>query len=86
MTNPFDDPDGTFLVLVNDEGQHSLWPAFAAVPAGWTVAHDRDSRQACLDYVNANWTDMRPRSLIDAMDRDRSRSPGGGPAGAGVTT
>lgn len=22
--NPFDDPDGTFVVLVNDEDQHSL--------------------------------------------------------------
>ena len=68
MTNPFDDDDGTFLVLVNDEGQHSLWPAFAAVPAGWAVAHDRDSRQACLDYVDANWTDMRPRSLVASME------------------
>ncbi|MEU6753945.1 MbtH family protein, partial [Spirillospora sp. NPDC046719] len=36
MTNPFDDPDGTFLVLVNAEGQHSLWPEFADVPSGWT--------------------------------------------------
>jgi MbtH protein len=67
MTNPFDDPDGTFLVLVNDEGQHSMWPAFAAVPAGWTVVHERDTRQACLDYVDAHWTDMRPRSLVAAM-------------------
>jgi MbtH protein len=24
--NPFDDPDGEFLVPVDDEGQHSLWP------------------------------------------------------------
>lgn len=23
-TNPFDDTDGRFVVLVNDEGQHSL--------------------------------------------------------------
>lgn len=30
-TNPFEDPQGTFLVLVNDENQHSLWPAFAEV-------------------------------------------------------
>ncbi|MEU9487426.1 MbtH family protein [Streptomyces decoyicus] len=35
--NPFDDPGGRYLVLVNDEDQHSLWPAFAEVPAGWTV-------------------------------------------------
>jgi hypothetical protein len=32
--NPFDDPDGTFVVLVNDEDRHSPWPAGMAVPAG----------------------------------------------------
>jgi MbtH protein len=37
MANPFDDNDGTFLVLVNAEGQHSLWPSFAPVPPGWDV-------------------------------------------------
>ncbi|MFG2091539.1 MULTISPECIES: MbtH family protein [unclassified Spirillospora] len=67
MTNPFEDPDATYVVLVNDEGQHSLWPSFAEVPAGWTVAKDEDTRQACLDYINDNWTDMRPKSLIEAM-------------------
>ncbi|GAA3959095.1 MbtH family protein [Actinomadura viridis] len=67
MTNPFEDPDGTYLVLVNDEGQHSLWPSFAQVPAGWTVAKDEDGRQACLDYIEEHWTDMRPASLIEAM-------------------
>ncbi len=67
MTNPFEDADGTYLVLINDEGQHSLWPAFIEVPAGWAVTHPQDTRQACLDYINQNWTDMRPQSLIDAM-------------------
>jgi MbtH protein len=68
MTNPFEDPDGTYLVLVNAENQHSLWPEFADVPAGWTVAFGPSSRQACLDHVEANWTDMRPKSLAEAMD------------------
>ncbi|MFR9731931.1 MbtH family protein [Saccharopolyspora sp. MS10] len=63
MTNPFDDQDGTFAVLVNDEEQHSLWPSFAAVPAGWRVALDGVSRQAALDHVAEHWTDLRPRSL-----------------------
>jgi len=66
-TNPFENPDGTYLVLVNDEGQHSIWPAFAAVPAGWTVALDETTRQAALDHVGEHWTDMRPRSLASAM-------------------
>ncbi|CAM2882925.1 MbtH family protein [Saccharomonospora xinjiangensis] len=63
MTNPFDDAEGRFLVLVNDEDQHSLWPSFADVPDGWRVVFGEDSRQACLDYVETNWTDLRPASL-----------------------
>ncbi|MEU5811997.1 MbtH family protein [Streptomyces sp. NPDC047718] len=71
MTNPFDDQDGTFLVLVNDENQHSLWPQFADVPEGWTVAHGPDAKAACLEYVEQAWTDMRPKSLADAMNTQR---------------
>jgi MbtH protein len=67
MTNPFEDVDGTYLVLVNAENQHSLWPSFVDVPDGWRVVHGPADRQACLDYVETNWTDMRPQSLIDSM-------------------
>ncbi|WP_018501437.1 MbtH family protein [Parafrankia discariae] len=73
-TNPFDDENGTFFVLVNSEGQHSLWPSFAVVPAGWTVVHGEETRQSCLDYVEANWTDLRPRSLVEQMERGASAS------------
>ncbi len=69
-SNPFEDPDGTYLVLVNDEGQHSLWPSFVDVPAGWTIALGETDRTACLDYVNTHWTDLRPASLIRSMDDD----------------
>ncbi|MFD0885052.1 MbtH family protein [Streptosporangium algeriense] len=68
-SNPFDDPDGRFHVLVNDEGQHSLWPSFADVPQGWEVTLTDQERQAALDYINENWTDMRPKSLREAMDK-----------------
>lgn len=44
MTNPFDDEDGRFFVLVNDENQHSLWPTFAEIPAGWNKVFGEDSR------------------------------------------
>ncbi|WP_018788711.1 MbtH family protein [Micromonospora sp. CNB394] len=66
--NPFEDDDATYLVLANDENQHSLWPAFADVPPGWAVVHPEDSRANCLEYVEKSWTDMRPASLIRAMD------------------
>ena len=67
MANPFEDPDASYRVLVNDEGQHSLWPASQPTPHGWNVVHDTDSRAACLDYIEKNWTDMRPKSLIKAQ-------------------
>ncbi len=69
MTNPFEDPDADYLVLVNDEGQHSLWPTFVDVPEGWNQVFGASPRQDCLDYIEANWTDMRPKSLIEAMER-----------------
>lgn len=70
MSNPFDDEEGEFVVLVNEENQHSLWPTFAEVPAGWRTVFGPDGRQSCLDYVEQSWTDMRPASLIAAMAGD----------------
>jgi MbtH protein len=67
MTNPFENPDGVYLVLTNAENQHSLWPEFTAVPEGWNTAFGPDSRTACLEYIEREWTDMRPKSLIEAM-------------------
>ena len=66
-TNPFDDDKGSFFVLVNDEGQHSLWPSFADVPAGWRVVHGEAGRAECLEYIEHNWTDIRPRSLRERL-------------------
>jgi MbtH protein len=65
VTNPFDDLNGSFLVLVNDEGQYCVWPSFAVVPPGWTVALGEGPRGAALSYIEENWTDMRPKSLRD---------------------
>lgn len=42
--NPFDDEEGRFYVLVNDEEQHSLWPSFAEVPAGWRIVFGEGGR------------------------------------------
>lgn len=72
MTNPFDDETGVFLVLRNEEDQYSLWPEFAEVPSGWSVAHGPAGRQECLAHVEANWTDMRPRGLVMAMDAGKA--------------
>jgi uncharacterized protein YbdZ (MbtH family) len=62
MTNPFDDAERSYLVVRNHEDQYSLWPVDIDVPAGWSVVHGPDSRAACLGYVEAHWTDLRPAS------------------------
>lgn len=64
-TNPFEVADVNYSVLTNEEGQHSLWPAFAPVPDGWTVAHGPGERADCLTYVRENWTDLRPRRVVE---------------------
>jgi MbtH protein len=82
-TNPFEDEDANYFVLINDEGQHSLWPVFVDVPDGWEVIFGEDGRQACLDFIEKNWTDMRPNSLIKAMEEDAAaRSNGNSGNGA----
>lgn len=60
MGNVFDDEALDFIVLVNVQQQHSLWPNFKAIPQGWTSVFGPSSRRACLDYVETNWTDLRP--------------------------
>ncbi|MEU6851064.1 MbtH family NRPS accessory protein [Actinacidiphila alni] len=68
MENPFDDEDGRFLVLVNDERQYSMWPVGIPVPKGWDVALSESPHADCVTFVEKNWTDMRPASLVAAME------------------
>jgi MbtH protein len=63
----FDGDD--FIVLVNDEHQHCLWPSSQAIPAGWMRIGPQGSKAACLEFIEASWTDMRPKSLQEAMGR-----------------
>lgn len=64
-----------YSVLVNAEGQYSLWPARKPVPLGWEPVGFSGDKESCISYVDEHWTDMRPRSLT----RNDSRSqPGRG--------
>ncbi|AUH50688.1 MbtH family protein [Chromobacterium sp. ATCC 53434] len=68
MANPFDNKEGVFFSLINDEGQYSLWPEFAPIPDGWQTSFGPADRQTCLDHIEQNWMDMRPASLVRAQD------------------
>jgi len=70
MANPFENEDGIYLVLVNDERQYSLWPADHKIPDGWSETGPKGNRRECLDWIDKTWTDMRPLSLVQQMESD----------------
>jgi uncharacterized protein YbdZ (MbtH family) len=67
-TNPFEDSTADYLVLINAEGQYSLWPASLIAPDGWRAIKGPSPRDECLAFIDKAWVDMRPVSLIRAMN------------------
>ena len=63
----FDDTQREFRVVVNDEGQYSIWPSDRELPAGWQAEGKVGSKVDCLGHIDEVWTDMRPLSLRRAM-------------------
>lgn len=57
-----------YKVVVNAEGQYSLWFADREPPAGWSDAGKSGTKSECLTFVDEVWTDMRPLSLRQAMN------------------
>jgi MbtH protein len=79
--NDFTIDGDRFQVLVNHEGQHSLWPAAQRPPAGWTQAGQFGTKAECIAYVEAHWRDMRPRSLQQSMQSDTPTPSASSPRG-----
>lgn len=57
-----------YSVVLNHEGQYSIWPVGNPVPQGWRKAGAEGSKAECLEYIAGVWTDMRPLSLRQAPD------------------
>ncbi|GGP84725.1 MbtH family protein [Streptosporangium pseudovulgare] len=53
----------SFLVVLNDEEQYSVWPAGRELPDGWRAEGFEGTREDCLAHIEKVWTDMRPLSL-----------------------
>jgi uncharacterized protein YbdZ (MbtH family) len=51
-----------YKVLVNDEGQHALFPDRREVPLGWSVVGQGLSRLEAQQYVDEHWKDITPAS------------------------
>ncbi|MGN0921090.1 MAG: MbtH family protein [Cellvibrio sp.] len=58
--NPFDDETANFYVLKNANEQYSLWPVFATIPQGWESIFGPTQRDACLTFIEENWTSINP--------------------------
>ncbi len=57
-----------YKVVVNYEEQYSIWPADRENAPGWSDAGFTGTREACLNYINEVWVDMRPLSLRKMLD------------------
>lgn len=53
----------TYLVVVNDEEQYSIWPSGTEVPAGWRPVGVTGTEDECVAYVDEVWQDIRPRGV-----------------------
>lgn len=48
-------------VVVNDQGQHSLWPSDRDLPCGWSPTGVRGTTEECLTHIEKVWIEVLPR-------------------------
>ena len=65
----FENDEQNFVVVVNSEGQYSIWPEGRDLPAGWFAASRAASRADCLKQIESIWETMQPRSLTFSFSR-----------------
>ena len=58
-----------YICLINEEEQYSIWVAWKEIPLGWKRVGPKGTKQEVLNYVKEVWTDMRPKSLREQMDK-----------------
>ena len=62
-------------VVISLEDQYSVWPASKDIPLGWRDGGKEGEKEECLSYIKEVWTDMRPRSLLELMDKKQLEAP-----------
>ncbi|MQY15427.1 Protein MbtH [Streptomyces sp. RB5] len=56
-----------YIVAVNDEEQHALWPEGTPLPAGWREEGFSGTEEECTAHVDSVWPDIRPLSLRTSL-------------------
>ncbi len=68
-----DKDEDLYRVVVNHEEQYSIWPLEKENAPGWRDEGKTGTKAECLAHIKEVWTDMRPRSLREKMDRTGGR-------------
>ncbi|MGW4629719.1 MbtH family protein [Streptomyces rubiginosohelvolus] len=58
-----------YQVVVNDEGEYSVWPANNEVLPGYRAEGTTGTRHECMNHIQRVATDPRPLSLRQAADK-----------------
>lgn len=58
-----------YRVVINHEEQYSIWPIDREIPLGWEGVDFKGSKAECLAYIEEVWTDMRPLSLRNTVEK-----------------
>lgn len=56
-----------YVVVIDAEEHYSIWPSWREIPIGWKSAGETGTKEACLDWIERVWTDMRPLSMRRAV-------------------
>ncbi len=70
MTQDEHEDTRTYLVVLNDEEQYSIWCDERELPPGWKLEGFAGPRDECLAHISEIWTDMRPASVRRALAAD----------------
>jgi MbtH protein len=63
MTNEEGEDNTINKVVVNHEGEYSIWPAHRENALGWNDEGKEGTRAECLAHIKEVWTDIRVLSL-----------------------
>lgn len=74
MTWNEDEDERDYVVVVNHEEQYSIWLADRPLPNGWSAVGTQGKKAACLKYIGEVWTDIRPKSLREALKGEAKAS------------
>ncbi|WP_308280954.1 MbtH family NRPS accessory protein [Pseudomonas mosselii] len=57
------DGEGTYLAVINEQEQYSLWSSARQIPLGWRSIDVIGSSEYCLGWIQTHWLDQRPKCM-----------------------